>query len=116
MKIKIIRLTFYEIYGASILAKKSLKICCRKKKNNKYYAREKHDILNNKIKPYATYYAQDVRVADNNSFAETLKYLCKTHTEVFNEVSQEPETKLAYEPRIMDIIFLYLKTKSNTGI
>jgi hypothetical protein len=87
------------------------KYVAEKKKNNKYYAREKHDILNNKIKPYATYYAQDVRVADNNSFAETLKYLCKTHTEVFNEVSQEFETKLAYEPRIMDIIFFVFKNK-----
>lgn len=82
-----------------------------KLKNNKDYAREKYDILNNKIMPYATYYAQDIRVAENNEFAETLKYLCKTHTEVFNEVSQEYETKLAYEPRIMDIIFFVFTKK-----
>ena len=91
--------------------KKFKEFVANKKKNNKDYSGEKHAILNKKIKPYATYYAQHVRVADKQSFAETLKYLCKTHTEVFNEVSQEYETNLAYEPRIMDIIFFVFKNK-----
>ena len=91
--------------------KKFKEFVANKKKNNKYYAREKYDIINNKINPYATYYAQDIRVADNKDFAETFKYLCKTHTDIFNEDTQEHETQLAYEPRIMDIIFFVFKNK-----
>lgn len=100
-----------ELWCEYFSEKKWNEFVAEKKKNNKYYAREKYDIINKKIRPYATYYAQHIRVADERSFAETLKYLCKTHTEELNEVTQEWETKLAYEPRIMDIIFFVFKNK-----